>query len=108
MKDPVAAAVSKADYCFIMDDDSMVNAHIFPGDLVFISKCDVPQSGKTMAVMLNGTVEIRRVWITPAGDVVFAPGGSGESIVRQADDMADIRIFGVATETRHSLEEEYQ
>lgn len=105
MKEPVAEAVSKADYCFIMDDDSMVNAYIFPGDLVFIRKCSEPQSGKLMAVMLDGTVKIRRVWITPAGCVVFSPVGLGESIVRQADGMADIQILGIATETRHLFEE---
>lgn len=95
-------AVTNADYCFIMDDDSMEQAHIYPGDLVYVRATSEIESGKLMAVILNGTVEIRRAWLT-SGFVCFSPASPREPIFRELDDLGDVQIIGVVTETRHLL-----
>ncbi len=95
-------AVTNADYCFIMDDDSMEQAHIFHGDLVFVRQTTEIESGKLMAVILNGTVEIRRAWLT-SGVVCFSSASPREPIFRELDDLGDVQIIGVVTETRHLL-----
>ena len=95
-------AVTNADYCFVMDDDSMEQAHIYQGDLVYVRATSEIESGKFMAVILNGTVEIRRVWLT-SGFVCFSSVSPREPIFRELDDLGDVQIIGVVTETRHLL-----
>ncbi len=74
MKDPVSVSMPTSDCCYVMDDNSMEQMNIFPGDLVYIRKCSKPEPGKLMAVNIAGGVELRYIQITPAG-VMFIPGG---------------------------------
>ncbi len=67
MQDSVVEAATDADFCFVMNDDSMRSAHIFPGDLVFIRACSEPQSGRIMAITLDGVPMICWIQITPGG-----------------------------------------
>lgn len=74
MQDSVVEAATDADFCFVMNDDSMRSAHIFRGDLVFIRACSEPQSGRIMAITLDGVPMICWIQITPGGGGI-CPGG---------------------------------
>ena len=53
-----------ADYTMICEDDSMINARIFPGDTVYIRQQPV-ESGEIAAVCINGKLTLRRVYLYP-------------------------------------------
>lgn len=52
----------KADYCARMSDDSMEDALIHHGDILFIQKVENPTDGQIMALCINDKVIIRRLY----------------------------------------------
>lgn len=48
----------KADFCLKAKGDSMINAHIFDGDIVFIRKQDIVENGEIAAVVMNNGSEV--------------------------------------------------
>lgn len=50
------------DYAFIMDDNSMVNAGICKGDVVYINACDHVGNGQIAAVKVGENVRLRKYW----------------------------------------------
>lgn len=50
------------DYAFIVDDNSMVNAGICKGDVVFINACDHVSNGQIAAVKVGENVRLRKYW----------------------------------------------
>lgn len=53
----LAGANIKADFCLKAKGDSMVNARICDGDIVFIRKQDIVENGEIAAVVVNGESE---------------------------------------------------
>lgn len=45
-----------------MKDDSMINARIWPGDKVYLVRCDEIEDGKLYAVVHEGSIIIRRIF----------------------------------------------
>lgn len=84
----------KADFCLRARGDSMVNARIFDGDLVFIRQQDDVESGEIAAVMLNDEATLKRVVKqngmvilmpeNPAIAPVFVPAGQSVRILGKA------------------------
>lgn len=54
----------KADFCLTASGDSMINARIFDGDIVFIRKQDMVENGEIAAVIVNNDSEatLKRVF----------------------------------------------
>lgn len=55
----------KADFALRCVGDSMINAHIFDGDLVFIRKQPDVDSGEIAAVVIDGEATLKRVYKYP-------------------------------------------
>lgn len=49
-----------ADWAYIMSDDSMINARIFPGDVLFVKRQTIVENGDITLVLYNGEVRIGR------------------------------------------------
>ena len=60
----LAPAFTDADFCVICKGDSMINARIFDGDIVYIRQQDV-KNGEIAAVLVGDEVHLGRLWIHP-------------------------------------------
>lgn len=49
-----------ADFAYIMSDDSMVGARIFPGDMVLVKQQSAVDDGDIALALMNGEVRIGR------------------------------------------------
>lgn len=58
----LAPADIEADFVFRCYDNSMVFAHLFDGDLVFIRACDDVEDGQIAAVRIGESYALRRVY----------------------------------------------
>lgn len=58
----IAPAEIEADFVFQCYDNSMVNVHLFCGDLVFIRACDDVEDGHIAAVRIGESVILRRIY----------------------------------------------
>lgn len=63
----MAGANVKADFCLRASGDSMINARILDGDIVFIRKQDMVENGEIAAVVVNNDSEatLKRVFYYP-------------------------------------------
>lgn len=61
----LADANINADYCLTAQGDSMINAHIFEGDIVFIKQQDIVDNGEIAAVCIDDEVTLKRVYYYP-------------------------------------------
>lgn len=57
-----ASAEIKADFCLTAKGDSMINARIFDGDIVFIRKQSDVDNGEIAAVIIGDEVTLKRVY----------------------------------------------
>jgi repressor LexA len=50
-----------ADFALRCKGDSMINARIFDGDIVYIKQCDIVEDGKIAAVLIEDEATLKRV-----------------------------------------------
>ncbi len=61
-----------ADFCLVCNGDSMINARIFDGDVVYIRQQNTVENGEIAAVLIDGEAALGRVWFS-GGFAVFEP-----------------------------------
>lgn len=86
------------DFALRVKGDSMINARIHDGDIVFIRKQDTVENGEIAAVLIDDDTTLKRVHHLPGGMTMFTPenpsyppilvGGEGET--------RSVRILGRA------------
>ena len=54
-----------ADFCLRCEGDSMINARIFDGDIVFIQACQTVDNGQIAAVSIDNEATLKRVYYYP-------------------------------------------
>ena len=60
----------KADFCLKATGDSMINARIFDGDIVFIRKQPAVENGEIAAVIIDDSATLKRVFYHPETDIL--------------------------------------
>lgn len=91
-----AGSPIKADFCLRCKGDSMVNARIQDGDIVFI-KSDVPFiNGKIYAVAIDDEATLKRVYKNDGTVTLLAENPAYAPIVVTEADAKNIRIMGLA------------
>lgn len=88
----------KADFCLKAKGDSMVNARIHDGDIIFIKKQSSVDNGEIAAVIIDNEATLKRVFFQPdkkqlmllAENTAFAP------LVFTGEELDHIRILGKA------------
>ena len=94
-------------YFFLrVSGDSMINAGIFPGDLVLIKKQDFAQPGQIVACRVNGDEATLKRYKPGKNAVVLMPENSKyEPQVVSAEDFVTgyAGIIGIAKQVRHDL-----
>ncbi len=90
----------KADFCLKAKGDSMINARILDGDIVFIRKQDMVENGEIAAVVVNDDSEatLKRVFYyrERATLILKAENPKYEDWIYQNEELDQIHILGKA------------
>ena len=85
-----------ADFCIKVKGDSMINARILDGDLVFIRMQPDVNDGEIAAVMIDGEATLKRVYKVPGRIQLRAENPAFKPIEVKEEDHADVKILGKA------------
>ena len=88
----------KADFCLWCQGDSMINARINDGDIVFIKSCPEVENGQIAAVSIDNEVTLKRVFYYPEKNrlVLYPENKAYEPFVYMNEELNDVRILGRA------------
>jgi len=88
----------KADFCLIAKGDSMINARICDGDVVFIRKQDIVDNGDITAVVINNEATLKRFFYYREKSllVLKAENSAYDDLVFQDEELDNVYILGKA------------
>lgn len=86
--------VKNADFCLICKGDSMINAGIHDGDLVYIKEVPEVENGKIAAVLIDGEATLKRVYRFP--DRLLLQPANPSYPDQIYTEINDIKILGLA------------
>ncbi|WP_454962813.1 LexA family protein [Filifactor alocis] len=88
----------KADFCLKATGDSMVNARIFDGDIVFIRKQPTVENGEIAAVIIDDSATLKRVFYHPETDILELKAENPKYPVQTYtnEQLNEIKILGKA------------
>ncbi len=92
----IANANIKADFCLVAKGDSMINARINDGDIVFIRSQPTVENGDIAAVIIGDEATLKRVYIKANVVTLIAENPKYEPMVYTGDELESIRILGKA------------
>lgn len=85
-----------ADFALTCKGDSMINARIFDGDIVYIRKQDTVENGEIAAVLIDSEATLKRVKLYDDHIVLEPENPMYKPFVYWNEDMNDVRILGKA------------
>lgn len=85
-----------ADFCLRVQGDSMINARIFDGDIVFIHQQPVVENGEIAAVAIDDAVTLKRVYISDNFIELRAENPKYKHMIFTKEDCLSFRILGKA------------
>lgn len=87
-----------ADFCLRAKGDSMVNARILDGDIVFIRKQDMVDNGEIAAVAIGDDVTLKRVFYHPEQDLLIlkAENSKYQDMIYSQNQLDQVYILGKA------------
>lgn len=88
----------KADFCLVASGDSMIDARIYDGDIVFIRKQDTVDNGDIAAVIIDDEATLKRVYYYPEAQLlVLRPENRDfDEITYSGEDLDHVHILGKA------------
>lgn len=86
------------DFALECKGDSMINARIFPGDIVYIKQQPVVENGEIAAVLIGDEATLKRVYYTPDSDRITlrACNPLYSDMTYTGPELNDIKILGKA------------
>lgn len=85
-----------ADFALTCQGDSMINARIFDGDIVYIRQQDTVESGEIAAVLIDNDATLKRIRIFDDHIALEPENPQYRPIVLWGEDMNTVRILGKA------------
>lgn len=85
-----------ADFALRCKGDSMINARILDGDLVFIRQQPVVESGEIAAVLIDNEATLKRVYKNGGSLVLQPENPKYPPMVYSGEQLLEIRIIGKA------------
>ena len=90
-----------ADFCLRCKGDSMINARIYDGDIVFIRQQPSVENGEIAAVLIDDTADIaettlKRVYIYDSKVMLVAENPKYPPLSFEKEEMNSVRILGKA------------
>lgn len=94
----LAGSEIHADFCLRAKGDSMVNARILDGDIVFIRKQDMVDNGEIAAVAIGDYVTLKRVFYHPEQDLLIlkAENSKYQDMIYSQNQLDQVYILGKA------------
>ena len=94
----LAGTEIRADFCLRACGDSMINARIYDGDIVFIREQPMVEKGEIAAVIINDEATLKRVYYYPEQNkIILNPENPAyEPFVYVGEELNSIRILGKA------------
>lgn len=91
-----ASAEINADFCLTAQGDSMINARIFDGDIVFIRSQPVVENGEIAAVIIEDEVTLKRFYQYDDSVELRAENPMYKPMYFRNEELNNIRILGKA------------
>lgn len=85
-----------ADFALRCKGDSMINARIFDGDIVYIRKQDTIENGEIAAVLIDNEATLKRVKLYDDHIVLEPENPMYKPFVYWNEDMNEVKILGKA------------
>ena len=85
-----------ADFALTCKGDSMINARIFDGDIVYIRQQDTVENGQIAAVLIDGEATLKRVQLYEDHISLEPENPQYRPLVYWGEEMNTIRILGKA------------
>lgn len=85
-----------ADFALRCKGDSMINARIYDGDIVYIRQQDTVEHGEIAAVLIGTEATLKRVFLFDDHITLEAENPQYRPLVYWGDEMNDVRILGKA------------
>lgn len=94
----LAGSDIRADFCLKCKGDSMINARIYDGDIVFIRKQDIVDNGEIAAVVIEDEATLKRVYYDRDKNVVtlIAENPKYTPMIYSGSDLEQIHVLGKA------------
>ena len=89
---------TNADFCLFAKGDSMINARIYDGDLVFVKKQSMVENGEIGVVLIEDSATLKRVYYYPdQNKLILSPENPKyEPLVYVGDELNCVQILGKA------------
>ena len=96
----------KADFCVKAQGDSMINARIKNGDIVFIKQQPMVENGEIAAVLIDDSVTLKRVYYEPNKQKIIlnAENPKYPPMIYDGSDLEKIKILGKAVAFESDIE----
>lgn len=93
------------DFALWAKGDSMIEARIFDGDLIFVKKQDIVDNGEIAVVLIDDEVTLKKVLYEPEkGRLMLLPANKNYlPLIYEGEDLNKIRILGKAVAFQSNL-----
>ena len=91
-----ASSEIKADFCLTAKGDSMINARIFDGDVVFIRSQPNVENGEIAAVIIDDEATLKRVYVKSDTIILRPENPLYDDIILDISETDKVRILGKA------------
>lgn len=85
-----------ADFVLLCKGDSMINARIFDGDVVYIRQQETVENGEVAAVLIDNEATLKRVYLFPDHVVLEPANPMYKPLIYWNEEMNAVRILGKA------------
>ena len=94
----IAGTGIKADFCLRAKGDSMINARILDGDIVFIRRQDMVENGEIAAVIINDEATLKRVYYYRDDNLLIlrSENPAFKDFIYKDEQLETIKILGKA------------
>ena len=86
----------KADFALTCKGDSMINARIYDGDVVYIRQQEMVENGEIAAVLIDSEATLKRVKIHPDRIILEPENPMYDPFVYRGEEMNSVHILGKA------------
>ncbi len=87
-----------ADFALFAQGDSMINANIHDGDVVFVKKCDMVDNGQIAVVIIDDEATLKRVYYNKEKQqlILHSENPNYQPLIYINEQLENIRIIGRA------------
>lgn len=89
-----------ADFALTCQGDSMINARINDGDIVYIRQQPEVENGEIAAVLIDGEATLKRVFYGKGTIMLQAENPTYQPMMFSKEEILDVRILGKATDRK--------